>query len=1849
MGDCCAARPASGVHRSRVAVVSAPPAPPAEAAVRHEKTEPSKVPLPPSAELRNLGLAALLKLAQGCGIEQAALDDMLDSDSPKEGVCTLIRRSTAEAELRSELLPLRLVALQRRALQEGVSEAPIDDAIDSEDPKAALIALIVTAAADAARNTGAVAAAEAEAQAQQHSQRLAAELEGMRMGALQRRAGAAGVSEDALDDALDAASSDGGDPKSLVIQLIVKQELELIGSSSAAPPEEGVPPLTAGRPACSPAAASMPAPPAQRSSSPPPEQQQGAQAAAATDHLLRAELEVLPLRELARRARSMGLEEDTLLGALYSEQQGAGPRAALLAALLEHVLLARRQQELAAAALPLRQLARRACEAGAAEDAVLDAMDSDAPRQGLAQLLLSQALVNGADARTPPPQGNGSSSGMISHVGAVSLRHNLPGQAPAPAPERGTALACAPVPLSRGKKADTRHAMISYSWDQQALVITARQGLEQRGISCWMDISGGMSRDIYASMAEGVENASVVVCFISQEYQDSENCQLELKFARQTGVPIVPVKVQADWRASGWLGIVIAGALWTALDANAMDSSIDAIAEAVRKAAGTVGRGDQALAASSMLQSGDQEQGASQRRGSDHDHDEVVAELARLREQLERSKQPSSQAGEAAFDPDAPAQLSLDVPQLPSDFRESSAIVSLRQLLLTGRDGGPAVSQVGFYGHGGIGIIFPRTSPQSFHVFDCVFLSISFFSLILFVLSLLTSYIKPAGKTITGAALVRDMQVRRHYHQICWIPLGQSPVISKLQQSCIQQLTGKDVPLNSSEEVRQEILRKAMLGKRVLLVLDDLWDEAHRPHFDLVDRTQSSCVLISTRVRGLLAGGESLQITVPSEADAIRILLAAAGLPSDTRPPSAASAIVRDCAYLPLSLAIAGKLIRELELGLAEWDGLSAVLQEELRAGEHSSKEHAVIKTSLSKLKGSRRDQKGARALLQVLGLVPEDTTIDPYTLHMLFCAVWPVIATSTDSPEDIGNSVTVTHIRKFLRVLISHSLVLVSAPFPSFVWHVLTEILICHACSCQELLRMETARQGTIDRPSLHDIVGDFSNSLFNPTQHRDAHRRIVQIFIDQRPADFFGSKKWDQGLVLQDATTRYVCNEVQHHIQHCIKETAQGVPSDPVVLSWVDHGPQDPISNSTARLLGDAALGTAAEQAQEKGHLWQAACRWGAATHAQLAIHGRNDRLIECAKNCLSCLWSIPPEDPGSSQEDRLILELRLASQIAMHQVPEVVEFIKPRLPTLLATKTANRMPLFKWLLTWTTSVFDVMWYDYAATCKALIKCTHVLVDGVLDAPDELIKEECATLLLGKIGYWVDCFCNDPDFSWDMFDAGPSIEPRHRGALVRLGLETYSFDRWHQTCSLAALDMVISGNAGCSVLFGHHGDLHAGHQAFDLVFKALKQCAEAKGTARELGNDKLGELMMLRGPVFIWTLLLGRQAEVVAHANSLGLNHANVEPFILEQMSNGVTSDFLRPVGSTVRDVHMFSAETFIWEIKLGLALCGDDEGLDESLLSTLPTPTELAKFGVTGADGGLQSLLFSSCSLAMLVCLRLGDLDRCMDFARAITGAPDLQTAFRHGIENSRFNVALAFLVQGQVLSAQRRVAEAEAAYEAGLSIACTHQLRILQLLLLSELKRLLDDATSESRVTSPISSSSIHSRGSRTCEQVAQQVADLMHTMISAPEELTSWMLEHGRLTGVWARTAVDRHLPELALDHPQQMPSADSGVAEVRGATPTHDKPQRKLTLLVESPTLFAGKRKCVVEASGVGELADSLREQIGLSCDIDIVMYDDEFEEDVVVHELSFIEGDRAKVAVVECDGGSGGGGLRPT
>ncbi|CAF3486265.1 unnamed protein product [Rotaria sp. Silwood1] len=87
----------------------------------------------------------------------------------------------------------------------------------------------------------------------------------------------------------------------------------------------------------------------------------------------------------------------------------------------------------------------------------------------------------------------------------------------------------------------SKHVMLSYQWDNKSTVLEIYNALTAQGYGVWMDVKGGMRENLQASMADGVENSWVVVCFLTQAYQDSKNCQAELTYAKEQRKSIIPV------------------------------------------------------------------------------------------------------------------------------------------------------------------------------------------------------------------------------------------------------------------------------------------------------------------------------------------------------------------------------------------------------------------------------------------------------------------------------------------------------------------------------------------------------------------------------------------------------------------------------------------------------------------------------------------------------------------------------------------------------------------------------------------------------------------------------------------------------------------------------------------------------------------------------------------------------------------------------------------------------------------------------------------------------------------------------------------------------------------------------------------------------------------------------------------------------------------------------------------------------------------------------------------------------------------------------------------------------------
>ncbi|CAK8693113.1 unnamed protein product [Clavelina lepadiformis] len=110
--------------------------------------------------------------------------------------------------------------------------------------------------------------------------------------------------------------------------------------------------------------------------------------------------------------------------------------------------------------------------------------------------------------------------------------------------------------------AQTPHIMISYNWtDSKAMALKMCKQLQGHGFHVWLD-DGDIKGNIYAAMAAAVNNAFLILMFVSSNYETSINCQKEACFAISEKKWIIPIYAQEGYRAKNWLGLIIAGLLY---------------------------------------------------------------------------------------------------------------------------------------------------------------------------------------------------------------------------------------------------------------------------------------------------------------------------------------------------------------------------------------------------------------------------------------------------------------------------------------------------------------------------------------------------------------------------------------------------------------------------------------------------------------------------------------------------------------------------------------------------------------------------------------------------------------------------------------------------------------------------------------------------------------------------------------------------------------------------------------------------------------------------------------------------------------------------------------------------------------------------------------------------------------------------------------------------------------------------------------------------------------------------------------------------------------------------------------
>jgi len=181
------------------------------------------------------------------------------------------------------------------------------------------------------------------------------------------------------------------------------------------------------------------------------------------------------------------------------------------------------------------------------------------------------------------------------------------------------------------------------------------------------------------------------------------------------------------------------------------------------------------------------------------------------------------------------------------------------------------------------------------------------------------------------------------------------------------------------EEERDAVqeLKQAARGIKVLLVLDDCWEDKHVKLLNCVDADAGSACVITTRIRNL--GDGEISCGLLSLEESLSLLLTSAGLDHLVEnPPAAALEAVECCGRLALALPIAGGMIRELE---DVWEQqLVPMLKEEL--SEETSVEQRIVNASLRCIDTSQRS--GVEALFACFGCFAEDEVVPAAALELL-------------------------------------------------------------------------------------------------------------------------------------------------------------------------------------------------------------------------------------------------------------------------------------------------------------------------------------------------------------------------------------------------------------------------------------------------------------------------------------------------------------------------------------------------------------------------------------------------------------------------------------------------------------------------------------------------------------------------------------------------------------------------------------------------------------------------------------------------------------------------------------------------
>ena len=249
------------------------------------------------------------------------------------------------------------------------------------------------------------------------------------------------------------------------------------------------------------------------------------------------------------------------------------------------------------------------------------------------------------------------------------------------------------------------------------------------------------------------------------------------------------------------------------------------------------------------------------------------------------------------------------------------------------------------------------------------------------------------GKSVLAIAVVLDPEVQARFEDgILWVTLGQNPDLLSLLGDWIRELDKSREAFSANTlEAAAQYLGTLLAERRMLLVVDDVWNAAHADWFRVGG---GGCRILVTTREARLEGAEYYDLDLMTEDEAIELVRQKLGELWQSGQEAEVKAFANLLGRLPLALDLAANQVRD---GLT-WGELRSEFEAERRAvfqatgrrssalllldsseawerlGEEEQRKYslqACFNLSLKRLNPEQFDQ------FAWLGVLPEDVNLD--------------------------------------------------------------------------------------------------------------------------------------------------------------------------------------------------------------------------------------------------------------------------------------------------------------------------------------------------------------------------------------------------------------------------------------------------------------------------------------------------------------------------------------------------------------------------------------------------------------------------------------------------------------------------------------------------------------------------------------------------------------------------------------------------------------------------------------------------------------------------------------------------------